>query len=62
MPMRHVLSGKRGLPPLGFALAIGISGSTSSKTPLGQEFDGHLTTPVPRDVSTLSQVAGEMRL
>src|ERR1035437_9367042 len=32
------------------------------QNPLSQEFDGHLTTPVPRDVSTLSQVAGEMRL
>jgi hypothetical protein len=30
MPVRHALSGKRGLPPLGVAWATGINGSTSS--------------------------------
>jgi hypothetical protein len=36
MPTRHVLSGKRGLPPLGFALGIGTKGSTSFHNLLGR--------------------------
>ena len=36
MPVRHALSAKRGLPPLGLALATGINGSTTSHNPSGK--------------------------
>ena len=36
MTVRHALAVKRGLPPLGLALATGINGSTSSHNPSGK--------------------------
>jgi len=38
MPARHALSGRRGLPPLGFALGTGINGSTSFHSPSGNSW------------------------
>ena len=46
MPVRHALSAKRGLPPLGFALATGMNGSTSFHNPSGN---------ARKDVATRSQ-------
>src|SRR5579862_9278011 len=55
MPVRHALSAKRGLPPLGFALATGINGSTSfhnasgkSSTVIGQLLAVEMFPAVPR--------------
>src|ERR1700720_1475455 len=36
MPVKHALSAKRGLPPLGFALATKINGSTSFRSASGK--------------------------
>jgi hypothetical protein len=61
MPVRHALSAKRALPPLGFALATGINGSTSfhnasgkNSTVIGQLLAVEMFPAVPR-------VAGKLR-
>jgi hypothetical protein len=36
MPVRHALSAKGGLPPLGFAFATGMNGSINSHSPPGK--------------------------
>jgi hypothetical protein len=55
MPVRHALSAKHGLPPLGLALATDWDERfDQSPQPVRREFDGHWTTPIRKDVPTLS--------
>jgi hypothetical protein len=48
MPTRHILSAKRDLPPLGFALVAGMRGTTNSHNLFRQEFSRHWTILLSR--------------
>jgi hypothetical protein len=61
MPVRHALSAKRGLPPLGLALATGINGSTSSHNRSGKSSVAIGQLPSVGMVQPFRRVAGEMR-
>jgi hypothetical protein len=61
MPVRHALSAKRGLPPLGFALATGINGSNQFPQPSGKSSMAIGQLPSTTMFLPLSRVAGEMR-